>query len=59
MILLIILIVYLVGALFAYELTLLVEDFRFEKISNKNKIRAMFGSWYSCYVLNKILNRLI
>lgn len=54
----ILLVLYIAGMVMAWGMTDLVEEYRLEEYTPEDRIRLIIGSWYSCYILNKLLDKL-
>lgn len=48
---------YIIGFVLALDLTRIVEYYKNEKFTRKERYKLAFGSWYTCIILNNILNK--
>lgn len=50
-------IAYLIGAIIAFDLLRLIEFYKDEKFTKKETLKLIAGSWYTCIILNNILDK--
>ena len=49
---------YIIGVIVAFDMSRLIEVYRNEKVfTRKERIKLMLGSWYTCIILNNILDK--
>ena len=49
---------YIIGAVIAFDMSRLIEFYKNEKLfTNKERFKLILDSWYTCIILNNILDK--